>query len=78
MSHFSNPHLVYDHRTATFHDEYVSLATVDGRIETGYVLPDEGRDIPHAKYLFSDEYETTGTELHYTDGSLVLHIHCKT
>ncbi len=29
--HFTSPHVVYDHRTATFHDEYVSLATTDGR-----------------------------------------------
>jgi len=77
MPHFTSPHLVYDHRTATFHDEYVSLATVDGRIETGYVLPDEERATPHAKYFFSDEYETTGAELHYTNGNWMLHLHCK-
>jgi IS605 OrfB family transposase len=77
MPHFTSPHLVYDHRTATFHDEYVSLATVDGRIEAKYVLPDEERDTPHAEYLFSDEYETTGAELHYTNGNWMLHVHCK-
>ena len=37
MPHFTSPHVVYDHRTATFHDEYVSLATTDGRIEADYV-----------------------------------------
>ena len=78
MPHFTSPHIVYDHRTATFHDEYVSLATVDGRIEADYVLPTEERGTPHAEYLFSDEYETTGAELHYTNGSWMLHIHCKT
>ena len=77
MPHFTSPHLVYDHRTATFHDEYASLATVDGRIVAEYVLPDEERDTPHAKYFFSDEYETTGAELHYTNGNWMLHIHCK-
>jgi hypothetical protein len=60
--HFTSPHLVYDHRTATFHDESVSLATVDGRIEADYVLPDEERETPHADYFFSDEYETTGAQ----------------
>jgi IS605 OrfB family transposase len=75
---FTSPHVVYDHRTATFHDEYVSLATVDGRIEAAYVLPDEESDTPHAEYVFSDEYETTGAELHYTNGNWMLHIHCKT
>jgi putative transposase len=78
MPHFTSPHLVYDHRTATFHDKYASLATVDGRIEADYVLPDEQRDTPHAEYFFSEEYETTGAELHYTNGNWVLHVHTKT
>ena len=30
--HFSKPTVVYDRRCATFHDECVSLATVDGRV----------------------------------------------
>ena len=77
MPYFTSPHLVYDHRTATFHDEYVSLATVDGRIEANYVLPDDERDTPHAEYLFSDDYETTGAELHYSNENWMLHIHCK-
>ena len=76
MPHFTSPHVIYDHRTATFHDEYVSLATVGGRIETDYVLPDDERDTPHADYFFADEYETTGAELHYTNGNWMLHIHC--
>ena len=77
MPHFTSPHVVYDHRTATFHDEYASLATVDGRIETDYVLPDKERDTPNAEYLFSDEHETTGAELHYTNGNWMPHINCK-
>ena len=78
MPQFATPHLVYDHRTATFHDDYVSLATTDGRIEAEYVLPDEDRETPHADYFFSGEYETTGAELHYSNGNWMLHIHCKT
>ncbi|MFC7141164.1 RNA-guided endonuclease InsQ/TnpB family protein [Halosimplex aquaticum] len=74
---FTSPHVVYDHRTATFHDEYVSLATTDGRIKVDYVLPDEDSETPHSEYLFSDDYETTGAELHYRDGTWVLHVHCK-
>ncbi|QPV63627.1 transposase [Halosimplex litoreum] len=77
MPHFTSPHLVYDHRTATFHDDHVSLATLDGRIVAEYVLPDDERDTPHAEYFFSDEYETTGAELHYTNGNWMLHVHCK-
>ncbi|QDX40806.1 RNA-guided endonuclease TnpB family protein [Salarchaeum sp. JOR-1] len=75
---FTSPHVVYDHRTATFHDDYASLATTDGRIEADYGLPDEDSDTPHSDYLFSNDYETTGAELHYHDGDWVLHIHCKT
>ena len=74
---FTSPHVVYDKRTATFHDDYVSLATTDGRIEADYLLPDEDTGTPHSEYLFSDEYETTGAELHYRDGEWVLHVHCK-
>jgi putative transposase len=74
---FTSSHVVYDHRTATFHDDYVSLATTDGRVEADYVLPDEDTDTPHSEYLFSDEYETTGAELQYQDGDWVLHVHCK-
>ena len=74
---FTSPHVVYDHRTATFHDDYVSLATTDDRVECEYVLPDRDSDTPHAEYLFSDVYETTGAELHHTNGNWMLHIHCK-
>ena len=77
MPRFTSPHVVYDHRTATFHDDCVSLATVDGRIEAEYVLPSDGRDTPHAEYFFTDKYETTGAELHYTNSNWMLHIHCK-
>ena len=73
----TSPHVVYDHRTATFYDDYVSLATTDGRVEADYVLPDEDSETPHAEYLFSDEYETTGAELHRKHGEWQLHIHCK-
>ena len=69
MPYFTSPHLVCDHRIATFHDEYVSLATVNGRIEAEYVLPDKARNTPHAEYFFSDEYETTGAELHHSNGN---------
>jgi transposase, IS605 OrfB family, central region len=73
----TSPHVVYDHRTASFYDDYVSLATTDGRIEADYVVPDKDSDTPHAEYLFSDEYETTGAELHRKHGEWQLHVHCK-
>ncbi|WP_436931839.1 RNA-guided endonuclease InsQ/TnpB family protein [Halosimplex halobium] len=74
---FTSPHVVYDHRTATFHDEYVTLATTEGRVRADYVLPNDACGTPHGKYLLADDYETTGAELHYRDGDWMLHIHCK-
>jgi putative transposase len=58
----------------TFDDEYVSLATVDGRTEVVYVLPDEDRATPHGRYLDNDGYELTGAELHNEDGEWFLHL----
>lgn len=75
--HFSSQTVVYDKRCATFHDDHVSLATVDGRIEADYVLPAGDRDTPHARYLFNEAYEVTGGELHYRDGEWFLHVRTK-
>ncbi|ERH12069.1 MAG: transposase, IS605 OrfB family, central region, partial [halophilic archaeon J07HB67] len=73
---FRSPHLVYESRTATFHDEYVSLATVDGRIEADYVLPENPEGTPHQQYLFTDDYDITSAELHRQHGEWQLHICC--
>jgi IS605 OrfB family transposase len=75
--HFSKPTVVYDKRCATFHDEYLSLATVDGRIEIEYVLPHPDRDTPHSRYLDNDDYEVTGAELHHRDSEWFLHLRTK-
>ncbi|SDX92317.1 RNA-guided endonuclease InsQ/TnpB family protein [Halobellus clavatus] len=75
--HFSNPTVVYDKRCATFHDDHVSLATIDGRLDVEYVLPDEDRDTPHSRYLDNDDYELTGAELHNKDGDWFLHLRTK-
>ena len=74
---FTKPTVVYDKRCATFHDEFVSLATVNGRIEVEYVLPDENRDTPHSRYLNNDDYEVTGAELHNKDSGWFLHLRTK-
>jgi len=75
--HISKPTVVYDKRCATFHDEYVSLSTVDGRLEIEYVLPDDNRDTPHSRYLDNDDYEVTGAELHFRDSEWFLHLRTK-
>jgi putative transposase len=75
--HFSTPTVVYDKRCATFHDGSVSLATVDGRININYVLPDADRDTPHSRYLDNDAYEVTGAELHHKHDEWFLHLRTK-
>jgi len=74
---FSAPTVVYDKRCATFYDEYASLATVEGRIEVDYILPDSDRETPHSRYLNNDDYEVTGAELHNDDGEWYLHLRTK-
>lgn len=73
---FTSPHLVYENRSVTFYDDYVSLATVDGRIEVNCVLPENPADTPHQRYLFDDDYEITSVELHRKHGKWQLHICC--
>ncbi|MFW5911619.1 MAG: RNA-guided endonuclease InsQ/TnpB family protein [Halolamina sp.] len=75
--HFTTPTLVYDRRCATFNDDHATLSTVEGRITAEYVLPDESRETPHSEYLFTDDYEVTGGEVHYRDGEFYLHVRTK-
>ena len=39
--------IVYDKRAATYYRDRVSLATVNGRVECEYDLPDDPEDTPH-------------------------------
>jgi IS605 OrfB family transposase len=55
----------YDKRAATFHDEFVSLSTVDGRIEADYVLPEDETNTPFDEYLTGDEWAFRTSTLHY-------------
>ena len=75
--HFTAPTLVYDKRCATFNDDHATLSTVEGRITADYVLPDGNRETPHSEYLFDDDYEVTGGELHFRDGEFYLHVRTK-
>lgn len=78
LPRFTSPFLDYDKRSATFHDDHASLSTVAGRITAEYVLPDKHRDTPHAQYLFSDAYETTGATLHYHETTDEFYLHVRT
>jgi IS605 OrfB family transposase len=74
---FTTPSVRYDKRSATFHDNHVSLSTVDGRIEADYVLPPEG-DNPQTEYLRDDDYEITGATLQYREATDTFFLHVGT
>jgi len=71
------PSVRYHKRSATFHDDRVSLSTVYGRVEAEYVLPLEG-DNPKTKYLRNDEYEITGVTIQYRDATDTFFLHIGT
>lgn len=78
LPHFTSLFLDYDKRSATFHHDHASLATIGGRITAEYVLPGEDRDTPHSSYLLSDKYETTGATLHYRETTDEFYLHVST
>ena len=65
----------YDARTITYRNGSCTLATVNGRVEAEYILPDGG-DNPQTEYL-QDDWEKTGATLHYRNGEYYLHIGVK-
>ena len=57
--------IVYDKRAATYHRDKVSLATVNGRVECEYDLPEDPDDTPHGEYLLNDDYSFSTSTVHY-------------
>jgi IS605 OrfB family transposase len=68
---FTADSVVYNLNAITYYDDHATLATVDGRIEAEYVLPDE--NVPPTAY-FSDDWEKREATLHHRDGDYYLHI----
>jgi putative transposase len=68
----------YDKRSATFHDDHVSLSTVDGRVEAEYVLPPDTDGTPFGQYVESDDFDVAEATLHYRNGTFYLHLRAKT
>jgi putative transposase len=69
---FSADSAAYDKRSATFHRDYVSLSTVDGRVECDYILPDDS-EAPPTKYVENEDYEFRMGHLQWRDGNWYLH-----
>ena len=57
--------IVYDKRAATYYRDKVSLATVNGRVECEYDLPDNPDGTPHGEYLLNDDYSFSTSTVHY-------------
>lgn len=68
----------YDNRSATFHADWASLATPDGRVEVEYILPAETGGTPFGEYVDSGDYDINGATLHHRNGSFYLHLRAKT
>ncbi|WP_136602852.1 RNA-guided endonuclease InsQ/TnpB family protein [Salinigranum halophilum] len=69
--------VVYDKRSATFHRDHVSLATVDGRVECDYVLPDDPEGTPIGEYLLNEAYEFRTSTLQYDRSSGEFYLHAR-
>lgn len=70
---FRSTTIVYGSRTMTLYDDYVSLATINGRTEADLVLP-EGNDNPHSYYMENDDWERCQSELVRNSDGWFLHI----
>ena len=69
--------VVYDKRSATFHRDYVSLSTVNGRVECEYVLPDDPTGTPIGEYLLNEEYEFRMSTLQYDRSTEAFYLHAR-
>ena len=67
--------IVYDKRAATYYRDKVSLATVNGRVECEYDLPDDPEGTPHGEYLLNDEYDFSTSTVHYDSEKDEFYLH---
>ena len=73
--HYDTFSIAYDKRAATFYRDTVSLATVNGRVECEYDLPDNPEGTPHGKYLLNDEYSFSTSTVHYDGEADEFYLH---
>jgi IS605 OrfB family transposase len=63
----------YDKRAATYHRHEVSLATVDGRVGTRYVLPRDLEGTPYARYVIDRRWSFSTSKLVWDGERFWLH-----
>jgi putative transposase len=67
--------IVYDKRAATYDRDKVSLATVNGRVECEYDLPDDPEGTPHGAYLLNEDYSFSTSTVHYDSEADAFYLH---
>jgi len=67
--------IVYDKRAATYYRDKVSLATVNGRVECEYDLPENPDGTPHGEYLLNDDYSFSTSTVHYDSETDEFYLH---
>ena len=67
--------IVYDKRAATYYRDKVSLATINGRVECDYDLPDNPDGTPHGEYLLNDDYSFSTSTVHYDSETDEFYLH---
>ena len=73
--HYDTFSIACDKRAATFYRDKVSLATVDGRVECEYDLPDDPEGTPHGEYLLNDDYSFSTSTVHYDSMTDEFYLH---
>ncbi|GAB6880173.1 RNA-guided endonuclease TnpB family protein [Halorubrum gandharaense] len=67
--------IAYDKRAATYYRDKVSLATVNGRVECEYDLPDQPEGTPHGEYLLNEAYSFSTSTVHYDSETDEFYLH---
>ncbi|ELZ38274.1 transposase, IS605 OrfB family protein [Halorubrum saccharovorum DSM 1137] len=67
--------IVYDKRAATYYRNKVSLATVNGRVECEYDLPENPKGTPHGEYLLNEDYSFSTSTVHYDSDADEFYLH---
>lgn len=65
--------VVYNGRTITYHDDHVTLATVDDSVTAEFVIPEDETGTPFAEYC-TNEWERKEATLHKRNGTYYLHV----
>ena len=73
--HYDTFSIVYDKRAATYYRDKVSLATVNGRVECEYDLPEDPAGTPHGEYLLNDDYSFSTSTVHYNSDADEFYLH---